>query len=53
MSAISWLKPSEYEAFKDKYNEAVEEGKEMFFFNETEFLTSFGKYVIEFIMTQK
>ena len=53
MSTINWLKPSEYKAFEEKYDEAVKEKKDKFIFNKTEFLTSFGKYVIEHIMNQK
>lgn len=37
-----------YDAFKEAYNKAVEEGKHDFFFNGHQFLTSYTKYLIEY-----
>ncbi|NIQ14782.1 MAG: hypothetical protein GTO02_10400 [Candidatus Dadabacteria bacterium] len=36
------------EQFKEMYNSAVNEGKELFIFEGSEVLTSYAKYVIEY-----
>lgn len=46
MSAVT---NENYEEFKKRYNQAVVEGKDTFSFDGTEVLTSFAKYLIEYI----
>ena len=46
MSAVT---NENYEDFKNKYNQAIAEGKDRFFFDGTEVLTSFAKYLIEYV----
>lgn len=41
-----------YKNFKKEYNSAVENNQEMFVFEDYEYLTSYAKYVIEYLKTK-
>jgi len=46
MSAVT---NENYDDFKKRYNQAVVEGRDKFSFDGTEVLTSFAKYLIEYV----
>jgi hypothetical protein len=50
-TTISFNKES-FKNFKKEYNSSVENNKEMFVFEGNEFLTSYAKYVVEYLTTQ-
>lgn len=41
-----------FERFKIAYGKAVEEKRESFFFDGNEYLTSYAKYLIEYLKTK-
>lgn len=49
MSATITFDEKTFKSFKQKYNKAVENKQEIFIFDNHEFLTSYAKYVIEYI----
>jgi len=38
-----------YPAFKEAYLDAVEAGKEMFYFEDQEIMTNYAKYVVQYV----
>jgi hypothetical protein len=52
MSNTVSFTPESFKKFKLKYKSAVENNQEMFVFEGNDFLTSYAKYVIEYIKTK-
>jgi hypothetical protein len=50
-NTISFNKES-FKNFKTEYNSAVKNNHEMFVFDGNDFLTSYAKYVIEYLKTK-
>jgi len=44
-----YIHQENFEDFKAAYEKAVEEGKEIFFFEEQEVLTNYAKYVVQYV----
>jgi hypothetical protein len=38
-----------FDKFKEEYQKAIEEGADSFFFDSNQFLTSYAKYLIEYL----
>lgn len=47
-----WFDNAKLERLKAAYKKAVENGKESFFFDGQEYLTTYAKYVIEYFKTK-
>jgi hypothetical protein len=52
MSNTISFTPESFKNFKTDYNSAVENNHEMFVFDGNDFLTSYAKYVIEYLKTK-
>ena len=52
MSNTISFTPESFKNFKSDYNSAVENNQEMFVFDGNDFLTSYAKYVIEYLKTK-
>jgi dihydrofolate reductase len=52
MSNTVSFSQEDFKNFKTEYNSAIENEKQMFVFGGNEFLTSYAKYVIEYLKTK-